>query len=251
MVQLHRQPLLLAVLAMSCVLPISGCRSNEAASNAPASNRESYVIAFLVSGPKAKEKTPEERQAVQAGHMANIGRLVEEGRMVIAGPFGQPSPDASMRGIFVFDTGDVAKAKEWTETDPAVQAGVLGMELSRLGTETRLRRALEIYRETLAANGGVPGKDEMRGYSVVLVKSGERAREALGDLRDAGRIVFEGDLDGSSRGAYLAVLDASEADEARTMLEPVAAEMGEHTVFPWWATVTLLELKTDEARKAP
>lgn len=232
-----------AALAMSTILILTnaGCRSNEAAPK-----RESYVMAFLVSGPTAKEKSPEERQTVQAAHMANIGKLVDEGKMVIAGPFGQPSPDASMRGIFVFDTEDVAQAKEWTETDPAVQAGVLGMELSRLRTETRLRRALEIYKETLAANGGVPGKDEMRGYTVVLVKSGERAREAMGGLRNAGRIVFEGDLDGSPRGAYLAVLDASGGDEGKNLLEPIAGGLGEHTVFPWWATVTLLELAGSE-----
>ncbi|MFN0008614.1 MAG: YciI family protein [Planctomycetota bacterium] len=229
-----------ALLAMSTALMLmnAGCRSNEAAPQ-----RESYVVAFLVSGPKVKEKTPEERQTVQAAHMANIGKLVDENKMVIAGPFGRPSPDESMRGIFIFDTGDVARAREWTETDPAVQAGVLGMELSRIRTEARLRRALELYRESLAKAGGMPGNDEMRGYAVVLAKSGERARQAMGGLRDAGKVVFEGDLDDSPRGAYLAVLEASEADEAKTMLEPIAAGLGEHTVFPWWATVTLLELK--------
>lgn len=234
-----RRALPFAALAMSTILILTnaGCRSNEAAPE-----RESYVMAFLVSGPKVKEKTPEERQTVQAAHMANIGKLVEESKMVIAGPFGRPSPDESMRGIFVFDTGDVAQAREWTETDPAVQAGVLGMELSRIRTEARLRRALEIYRESLAKAGGTPGKDEMRGYAVVLAKSGERAREALGGLRDTGKIVFEGDLDDSPRGAYLAVLEASGEEETKSLLDPIAAGMGEHTVFPWWATVTLLEL---------
>ena len=202
-----RRLLPFAAVAMSTVLVLAnaGCRSTRRPRE-----RDSYVMAFLVSGPKVKEKSPEERQTVQAAHMANIGKLVAEGKMVIAGPFGQPSPDASMRGIFVFDTGDLAKAREWTETDPAVQAGVLGMELARIHTETQLRRALEIYQETLAANGGAPEKVGMREYSVVLVKSGERAREAMGGLRDAGRIVFEGDLADSKRGAYVAVLDASE-----------------------------------------
>jgi len=236
----HRPAITFAALAMSTVLILTngGCRSTEAAPE-----RESYVVAFLVSGPKVKEKSPEERQTVQAAHMANIGKLVEENKMVIAGPFGRPSPDESMRGIFVFDTEDVARAREWTETDPAVQAGVLGMELSRLRTETRLRRALEMYRESLAKAGGTPGKDEMRAYAVVLAKKGERARQAMGPVRDAGKIVFEGDLDDSPRGAYLAVLEASGEEETKALLAPIEAGMGEHTVFPWWATVTLLELK--------
>jgi uncharacterized protein YciI len=236
MIHYPRPALVLAAAALSTALCLAagGCRT-----------RQDYVMAFLVSGPTAKEKTPEERKAVQAGHMENIGKLVDEGKMVIAGPFGHPSPDDSMRGIFVFDTRDVATAREWTESDPAVQAGVLGMELTGFRTQTTLRRALEIYRETLKANGGVPGKDEMRGYAVLLAKDGGRARKAAGGLRGAGKIVFEGDLDGSKRGAYLAVLDASSEDEAKTLLEPVAAGLGEHTVFPWWATVTLLELRKD------
>ena len=231
----------MSYLAWSALLTLTlaGCRSNEAASEP---DHDAYVMAFLVSGPSAAGMTPEERTTVQAAHMGNIGRLVDEGKMVIAGPFGHPSPDDSMRGIFVFDTGDLAEAREWTATDPAVQAGVLGMELSRLETATELREALPIYRRVLAEKGGAPEKVGMRGYAVVLARRPGPARAALGGLRTEGKIVFEGGLEGSQRGSYLAVLAAEDEKEAQALLEPVAAELGEHTVFPWWATTTLLEL---------
>jgi len=239
MTQRTRRSPLFAPLTISTTLALSiaGCRANP-----PAPVRESYVMAFLVSGNSASEMTPEMRQAIQAAHMENIGKLADEGKLVIAGPFGHPSPDDSMRGIFVFDTGDVVKAREWTATDPAVKAGVLGMEMAVIRTETKLERAIELYREQLAKNGGDARKDEMRGYAVVLAKSGESASGALGGLRKAGRIVFEGELEGSTRGGYVAVIDAKDKDEAKALLEPIAAGMGEHSVFPWWASATLIGL---------
>src|SRR5262245_64294151 len=108
MSQPTRRSLPFALLAVwtTLTLAIAGCRSK-----APATAPESYVMTFLVSGKNVGEKTPEMRQAIQAAHLENIGKLADEGKLVIAGPFGHPSPDDSMRGIFVFDTGDLAKAR--------------------------------------------------------------------------------------------------------------------------------------------
>jgi len=240
MIQRRRRSTPLAVLAIgtTLILSMAGCRSEP-----PADERESYVMAFLVTGKSSAEKSPEERKTVQAAHMANIGKLADEKKLVIAGPFGHPSPDDSMRGIFVFDTAEVAQAREWTETDPAVQAGVFGMELSRLKTVAPLRKALDNYQKALEAAGGAPEKVGMRGYAVVLAESGEKARAALDGLRTGGKIVFEGGLEGSERGKYVAVIDVADEKEARTLIDPIGGEMGYHTVFPWYATVTLLELK--------
>lgn len=58
--------------------------------------------------------------------MANIGRLAEEGKLVVAGPF---FGNDELRGIYIFNVSNIEEAEKLTNTDPAIQAGSLIMEL--------------------------------------------------------------------------------------------------------------------------
>ena len=88
-----------------------------------------YVLGILEKGPKwSPEVTPESTE-IQKGHMANIGRLANEKKLILAGPLASEGGD--MRGIFVFDTDKLADAEAWCNTDPAVQAGRLKVRLIR------------------------------------------------------------------------------------------------------------------------
>lgn len=83
-------------------------------------------LCFLTRGAKwTPEKTPATEE-LQKAHMANINRLAEMKKLIVAGPFGD---DGRLRGIFVFRVGSLEEAKALTATDPAVQAGRLAMEL--------------------------------------------------------------------------------------------------------------------------
>ncbi len=84
-----------------------------------------YVMAFLKKGPKRSQDSTQRAQ-IQAAHLKNIMRLAKEGKLIIAGPF---LDNSEIRGIFIFDVKTVEEAKKLTETDPAVKAGVLSMEL--------------------------------------------------------------------------------------------------------------------------
>lgn len=84
-----------------------------------------YVMAFLKRGPNRPE-TPEKAKELQAAHLQNIERLAEEGKLVLAGPF---LDNGELRGIYIFNVPSVEEAKKLTETDPAIQAGSLIMEL--------------------------------------------------------------------------------------------------------------------------
>jgi uncharacterized protein YciI len=85
-----------------------------------------YYLGFLKRGAKwSPEETPE-REQIQQAHLKNIGRLHEMGKLVAAGPFME---DGDLRGIFVFKTATLEEANELTNTDPAVQAGRLRIEL--------------------------------------------------------------------------------------------------------------------------
>lgn len=85
-----------------------------------------YVIAFLYRGDKVSEYSEEERNKLQEGHMANINRMAEEGKLVMAGPF---FGNEELRGLYFFAVSSIEEAKAMTETDPSIQAGVLKMEL--------------------------------------------------------------------------------------------------------------------------
>jgi uncharacterized protein YciI len=83
-------------------------------------------IGFLTRGAKwTPEKTPQ-TEALQKAHMANINRLAETKKLVVAGPFGD---NGQLRGIFVFRVASLEEAKELAATDPAVQAGRLSIDM--------------------------------------------------------------------------------------------------------------------------
>ena len=84
-----------------------------------------YVMAFLKAGPKRDQDSVTAAQ-IQKAHMANINRLAEEGKLIVAGPF---EDNGELRGIFIFNVSSLEEAKTLTASDPAVQAGRLIMEL--------------------------------------------------------------------------------------------------------------------------
>lgn len=84
-----------------------------------------YVMAFLKKGPNRSQDSTEAAQ-LQAAHMANIQRMAREGSLVVAGPF---MDDGDLRGIYIFNVSTVDSARALTESDPAVKAGRLTMEL--------------------------------------------------------------------------------------------------------------------------
>jgi uncharacterized protein len=80
-----------------------------------------YVMVILTTGKtEVKDKTT--RDSLFAGHMKNIGRLAEEGKLAMAGPFGKN--DLSYRGVFIFNSASAEDTRKMVETDPAVKAGI-------------------------------------------------------------------------------------------------------------------------------
>ncbi len=84
-----------------------------------------YVMAFLKRGPNRGQDSITAAN-LQKAHLQNITRMAREGKLVMAGPF---MDDGELRGIYVFNVATLEEARALTETDPAVQAGRLVMEL--------------------------------------------------------------------------------------------------------------------------
>ena len=63
---------------------------------------------------------------IQDGHMASIKRLYYEGKLKVAGPFGD---EGKWIGIFIFDCASKEEVEKLLLTDPVVKSGRLAYEI--------------------------------------------------------------------------------------------------------------------------
>ena len=87
---------------------------------------KNYVLVMLKKGT-ANITDKRILDSVFKGHMANITKLADEKKLVVAGPMGDN--DKNYEGIFVFNTASIDEARQWLNTDPAFQAKALDAEL--------------------------------------------------------------------------------------------------------------------------
>jgi uncharacterized protein YciI len=87
-----------------------------------------YVLCILRTGPKDAEIKGDERDRIFAGHFANIGRLSDEGKLAVAGPFGKN--DKGFRGLYIFNVATIEEAEKLVALDPAVKAGIFIPDLT-------------------------------------------------------------------------------------------------------------------------
>ncbi|MCL8536547.1 YciI family protein [Chryseobacterium gallinarum] len=86
-----------------------------------------YTIVMLTTG--ATQIADETKMAeLMKGHMTNIGKLADEGKVIVAGPFLEKNKE-NYRGMFIFNTQSKEEAEQWVKTDPAVQAGIFSYEI--------------------------------------------------------------------------------------------------------------------------
>ena len=91
-------------------------------------------LVLLKKGPAWTAEKTDTTRALQEAHMANIRKMWEEGKLLVAGPMGD---DGDVRGVFVFAASDRAQAKAFSESDPAVAAGRLVPEIHSWWVEKR------------------------------------------------------------------------------------------------------------------
>jgi len=83
-----------------------------------------YVFVILRTGPN-KVPAGKERTDMFAGHMANIQRLADAGKLAYAGPL--DGVDGA-RGIFIFAVENIDEAKALVATDPVIVKGEMVAE---------------------------------------------------------------------------------------------------------------------------
>lgn len=112
---------------------------------------KSYVFCILKTGPKdADIKDKKRRDEIFAGHMANMRRLADEGKLAIAGPF--MKNERAYRGLFIFNVTTVEEAQKLVDTDPVIQSGMMIAELTSWYGSASLMATPEIHKKIAKTN---------------------------------------------------------------------------------------------------
>jgi uncharacterized protein YciI len=112
-----------AVYAQSTRVPYDSTLAKKL--NADENGMKKYIMVFLKTGT-VTDLPKTTTDSLFAGHMQNIGRLADSGKLVLAGPFFK---NDKYRGIFILNTDSLEEARQLVETDPVIKAKVLDVEM--------------------------------------------------------------------------------------------------------------------------
>ena len=114
-----KRTLLLSLIMMPFIL------SAQQKPKKPEDQIRPYLFVMLTAG-KNRSHDSATSAKIQAGHMSNIGRLYNAGKLKVAGPFGD---DGNWIGLFIFDCPTKAEVENLLNTDPAIKSGRLAYDI--------------------------------------------------------------------------------------------------------------------------
>jgi uncharacterized protein YciI len=120
----HMRLLIIALLLSTSAF------SQEKKAGAPPNIRK-YWFVMLTTGPNRTQDSATAAK-LQAGHMANMEIMHQDGKLKVAGPFGD---NGNWRGIFIFDCETKEEVVALLAKDPAIAAGRLAYEIHPWYTE--------------------------------------------------------------------------------------------------------------------
>ncbi len=136
---------ILFLIMISCFIAVSNLYAqNDDNEKKAVPQVKQYWFVMLTKGVNRSQDSATAAK-IQDGHMANITRMYYEGKLKVAGPFGD---DGDWRGIFIFDCETKAEVEKLLATDPAVIAGRLAYDIRPWWTA-----------ETGSFKSGIPKKE--------------------------------------------------------------------------------------------
>lgn len=166
---------------------------------------KSYTIVFLNKKPDAVQVDKETTAKLMEGHMANMNRLAKEGKLLAAGPFDGGG------GLFIFNTTSLDQAREWTATDPAVQADRWNIEFlpytPRTGAVCQVAEPYEMVSYTFIRFNAIVEKFTASTYPSLISKHEAYIRDRI----DPSNIVTEA-IFGPNEGGILVLRNEITAD---------------------------------------
>ncbi len=103
-----------------------------------------YMFVLLRSG-SSEVKDKEARTKLFKGHLQNIQRLADEGKLVVAGPFLKEN-ERNYSGLFILNAKSQQEAKAMLDTDPAIKAKLLVPEIYEWYGSAALPMYLPFYK---------------------------------------------------------------------------------------------------------
>ena len=180
---------------------------------AGAADSATYYVAFLRAGPNSAKFSDGELKQLQAAHMNHIRSMADSGALVGAGPaIGSPT----LRGLFIFKTDSLEKARALAEADPSVKAGRMTAEIHEWRGPDGLS---EEYQARRKAEPNAP--DKMLTTQLVIFKRGPRAETGSRPETVLAKALAHGPFAGDVELRGMAVLTLASVEEARR-LEPIS-----------------------------
>jgi len=104
---------------------------------------KSYVLVMLKTG-EGKMDDKKKRDSIFYGHLQNIKRLADIGKLIVAGPLFEN--EKKYEGIFILNVSTIEEATSLLGTDPAVKAKLLAPELYKWYGSAALPLYLKDYK---------------------------------------------------------------------------------------------------------
>ena len=87
---------------------------------------KTYMMVILKTGPTVIEDK-KVRDSLFKGHMANITKWVELGKIAVAGPFGKN--DKNFRGLFILNVATEEEAWKILNEDPTISQKIFSVDM--------------------------------------------------------------------------------------------------------------------------
>ena len=110
------------VLILGCLICTSAFSQQQ---KKPEDQIRQYWFVMLTAGNNRSHDSATAVK-IQQGHLANINRLYNDGKIKVAGPFGD---EGKWRGLFIFDCETKEEVEKLLKSDPAIAAGRLNYEI--------------------------------------------------------------------------------------------------------------------------
>ncbi len=113
----------LFILLLPLLIATSNAQDEE---KMPEFNLKQYYFVMLTKGENSGKLDSATSSRAIIGHLKNIKKMQDEGKLDIVGPFGD---NGNWRGIFIFNLPKQTDVEELLKNDPAIQAGMFKYEI--------------------------------------------------------------------------------------------------------------------------